>query len=604
MVKYPASIVVLCVFFSYSCSFQPEGENIIPVSNLPQVRVLEMDLLNTSDTFPIFSRTTNLNFDIDVENHDTIWVDVYIDGIKEETYRSSKGNIVINASDFEEGYHTIQLDVVTNSGTGSLLDKLGAELLLWSKQWIFFLKFEPAETLEILEVSPKDGRLFIKWEEGSIFTEKKLSFYSEGRSWEHIIPDPTMTSWIDEVYVGGNIRITLENISLNPDYRSGITTYNTEFPAPVITSFSSNEFGHLKLAWDLPLFYKNLQQIEFNYNGNVIHYTTSQLDTFAIVKDLPFAGSLPIVVRAISKYDDFDFGDRLKTRTVSYVYIGEKRNVFLGRIFYSSINKKNGFQSRRDHIAVLYGDSVIVEVENEGYLFKESVSITPNGDYLYFDDDYVIRRIDRNGKIEDVIHSNEIFGEDKWFKTFSTDGERYICFTHSSYAENLYMYDLMNRELVFDLQIPGFYSRDFYTEQTSDGRYLIVQDYRNTHLLSLEDGLIQDTLTFSSSDFFLDKGRNLLITSRWSSGEISVYDLTTKTGKSSTSEIAGLDQSNVSYDFVTGYIGGRKEGLYYVINPADGKIVRQIHIENYSNPYSLYDGNLYYLNQKMDLRLK
>ena len=603
--KKSAISVVYCLFLLISCTFEPEGENIVPLDDTPSAIVRNIDLLQQADTIQLFIKSTTLHFEVQVENNDTIWIELSIDDRVQRRYEASKGSFILDVSKYSEGYHKLRLDVVTNSGTGSLVDVLGGELLLWSREWTFFFQYEKAEPVKILEVYPEKGQLVIKWEEGMIPSEKLLTIYSERKLWEYTITDPYQTSLTDGVYVGGDIEVRLKNISLDPQGNSPITYYKTEFPSPAIKAFTSNEYGHINISWHLPLFYQNISHIEFRSGSNILHQTTGKNDSTAVLAGIPFDSSPSLEMRTVSSYEGLDFGNTVSTSTYTNLYVGNKVNFALKNFVHAPHAKEKGFQFAGT-AAVLFKDSIAKEIDDVGYMTKEELSITSNGDHIYFCDSEKVSKLDRNGNIEAVVSSMEIFGEIKYFRSLAVSNERYLAFTHSSFTENLYMYDLVEKRMIFDFPMQGSYNSSFNVEFSIDGSFLVLQHFNSTQLFSVINGVIQDTVTFhGTDDFILDAGEDqnlILLTS--SSGKFEVYNLATKNLRSFTiEETKGSATIKYYYDLITGNIGVKNELNYLVINPTTGELLRNILINGYTEYYGLYDGSLYFMRRKLDLKL-
>ncbi len=121
-------------------------ENFVEVNNTPSVEITDAavqseDLLTLPDTFSLFARTTLLKYTLTIENQDTIHVTFYVDDKPIKQIPALQGTVSLYAPAFSEGYHKLRMEVITNTGTGSLADRVGAELMLWkSREWTFLKK--------------------------------------------------------------------------------------------------------------------------------------------------------------------------------------------------------------------------------------------------------------------------------------------------------------------------------------------------------------------------------------------------------------------------------------------------------------------------------
>ncbi len=591
---------VLLLLLSAACTFEPELENFIELSQIPSVQVGDIYLSNTSDTFQVFARTARVEYDIDVANEDTILVTVYVDDHRHDLLYTSKGNFVLHANDYEEGYHSLRLEAVTNTGTGSIADKLGAEGLVWSKEWTFLINFEPPQPVNITAAYPEDGRLIIEWEESNVPTEKLITVeLAAGReTWSYRVSNAHQTRLVDTVYTGGDIRITLENIATNPDDPSPIARYNTTFPTSEIVKQTTNELGHVTVYWNRPLFHRNFGKYTlkgFGYNADTFFESEVVSDTSAIITTLPFGETTHLILFTISEYRKGEFSE-VYAFSESKISVGEKRQRMLGDFVHAPLNPRLGFKVNSYYAAILEGDSVVKEI-NDGIWGWYAPS--SKGEYLYFSNSNGIARLDREGNIIPVLDPETVYGEKITPRSLSLGDDRYLCFTDRRSPTALYIYDVVDKKPVSQRTLGG-YEEVHATHQTPDGKYLAVHYTFRTELHTLRDGVIQQTKTFegvTKAVFFDTAYKGDLIMFRQDG--IEVYNMASD--KSIVNSFDATLFVGCTYDPITGYIGGSRDGHYYVIDPATGSVLRDILVAAY---FGAYNGHLYALDAKLDLKLR
>lgn len=120
-----------------SCEYKPVGEfesnadeNVAP----PEIQVLDLNLDN-NDTIILYSGL-EVAFRFASSSQSIKNVKFTVDG--KETYNANiaNGQFYIDYGKINEGDHTLLLEIVTATGSGSIAEHLGAEGFLFSKSWI------------------------------------------------------------------------------------------------------------------------------------------------------------------------------------------------------------------------------------------------------------------------------------------------------------------------------------------------------------------------------------------------------------------------------------------------------------------------------------
>lgn len=159
-----------------SCQYELEEIKVTKLSEEAQmtatVEIFEVE----GDTIEITGET-NFTFDAQAIGGKIYSLTVYENGVniyelKEED--GSKGTFTLNHSYEETNYKSLEIVIVTNSGTGSLADNVGVEKLLLEKQWILFVNNNPP----ILEsVKKVEEYIEIQWQKSEHFNFKSYHLY-------------------------------------------------------------------------------------------------------------------------------------------------------------------------------------------------------------------------------------------------------------------------------------------------------------------------------------------------------------------------------------------------------------------------------------------
>ncbi len=641
------SFCLFCLLFFLvvlgSCTFKPD-ENFVqlnrePTINLTDAALRNLDLMKMPDTFALFSRTTVLNYSIKFERSSTTVVTIYIDGKRIMGNQSRSGTFSISAADYADGFHSIRLAVVTNSGTGSLADQVGKEQLLWDLKWTFSIKRIQPPSLKITKVYPQNGRMVVEWEPSAVKTEKIIDFeyifpyypYPSNK-WSYRIINPLQTKLIDTLTIEGKIKITLNNQSLDPVFTSPQDTKTVEYEIPKIVSYSSNENGTLTIKWNKSIFYNNVSKYSIDYPDgnrnqlyNIIFRSSNASDTTATFNRFAFGSIANLFFRTTARYSYFPastagYRDTIVTRSLASINVGEKLNQQFDFIVHSPLNTRAGFGVSYDSkkFYVLNGDQVILTVPMPQAIFlrPEQVATSNNGEYMYYSYGSQIKRLDRLGNIELVLDTKgTVYNKTMLLSGISIGANRYLCFSDrgdASYKIHTYMYDIVSNQPVFDFIDPQVnYNLRDRNRQSPDGKYLVLHNGSKVNLYTLSGGKIQSSKDFTNltslgfftgSFFSTTLGNKVILCNR---EELILYDPTSD--QSVTKKISGggiLFINDVNYDPATekiGYYGA--DEYYYVIDVSKAEVIRKILVISNVRPYSLYNGNLYLSWYRLNLKL-
>jgi hypothetical protein len=184
-----------------SCEYKPLGvyerdanENVTP----PEIQVLDLNLDN-SDTIFLYTGL-EVAFRFASTSQSIKNVKFTVDGIEKYNDKFTSGQFYIDYGNIKEGNHTLLLEIVTPSGSGSIADHLGSEGFLFSKSWILVVdkSFYSKTTATTF-----DGFLKLSWPKyrSSEFREFIISrslYTGSAEIGRTVIPEFTDSSYVGE----------------------------------------------------------------------------------------------------------------------------------------------------------------------------------------------------------------------------------------------------------------------------------------------------------------------------------------------------------------------------------------------------------------------
>lgn len=193
-------IIISILVVINSCEYNPFGEyerianeNVTP----PDIQVLDLNLDN-SDTIFLYSGL-EVAFRFASASQNIKNVKFAVDGIEKYNDKITDGQFYVDYGNIKEGDHTLLLEIVTATGSGSIADHLGAEGFNFSKSWVLFVdKSYYSKTT----ASSFNGRLKLSWPKcrSSDFREFIIGRYLSSGSAE--IGRSVISEFIDSSYVG------------------------------------------------------------------------------------------------------------------------------------------------------------------------------------------------------------------------------------------------------------------------------------------------------------------------------------------------------------------------------------------------------------------
>jgi hypothetical protein len=192
-------VLLLCT----TCTFESDEEFYKEVQqpNLETISI-SLDSHSSTDTIYLF-HPSEFTYSIDPGKSSITSTRVYLGEAQINwSAHGSRGSFRIGYP-MKSGVFPLKIEFVADSGTGSLADRIGAEQIVASRQWIVKIDVEPP-VLPTLEFTKEDGFLKLSWpahhkpDFERYYVVRK--YKSEERGFQ--ILDKTENHWIDKGYTG------------------------------------------------------------------------------------------------------------------------------------------------------------------------------------------------------------------------------------------------------------------------------------------------------------------------------------------------------------------------------------------------------------------
>lgn len=124
--------------FINSCEYNPVGEYVRNANEnvvAPEIQVLDLNLDLDNDTIYLYTGL-EVAFRFNSTKQGIKNIKFTVDGKEMYNDKIPSGDFYINYGEINEGIHTLALEIVTSTGSGSIAEHIGAEGFLFSKSWI------------------------------------------------------------------------------------------------------------------------------------------------------------------------------------------------------------------------------------------------------------------------------------------------------------------------------------------------------------------------------------------------------------------------------------------------------------------------------------
>ncbi len=293
--KQRLSILLIVLVIFTACVFSPDGEHFVELDPTGTPPAVEVELNFDTDTLYI-NNNDWIMFSYKKDGDKVNWARFIIDGQETSPNDEQQGGVELYFyfPGFEPGTHSLSMQLYTQSGTGSIADKTGAEGFLFQKDWVLIIVDDSKISPNVVDTTFENGLLMLHWEKykGLNFENYKVYKYVQPTA----LPDQLVatvtnqhqTSVIDPNYHGEN---SIYYVRVNERYRG--SSIQIEGPLPALSA-TNNAEGNIVLHWEKPSFWSALKgyrilddDISWTSSGFVPLYVIDnpQVDSFVIADE-------------------------------------------------------------------------------------------------------------------------------------------------------------------------------------------------------------------------------------------------------------------------------------------------------------------------------
>lgn len=311
-----------------SCKYEPNDvyfEEISPPSPFHQ---LEIGLWPSGDTIMIFNKT-QLRANVNTYGL-TIHKGIFT--LDNQTWQSTGPDLsfFVDPQKYKPGFYDLSLELFTNSGTQSLADMLGTEGYIVKRNWVVVIDGRPAPEVGEISFQSKGKHLMVSWPKLNQFNFKyyEVSYeHSYAKSRKIIIRHPDSCSFVDTVFCGGDIFITVRNhVFTNDLYNTKSIRHYEELPE---MRFESIGLDSLRILWHQSKF-KCRYSLYTNHQSAPIFVTNK--DTCVTIESPGFAyfkyywleiapfQSASVVNNLMTEWRNYVLGTKISKSWLHYAY--------------------------------------------------------------------------------------------------------------------------------------------------------------------------------------------------------------------------------------------------------------------------------------------
>lgn len=586
-------IILLLLFIINSCQYTPTGVNYVNIT--PEKPVAYMNLDFAVDTIKIWG-TKYLNYWVDIGKRNADAVNLYIDNKLFFSSRVLIDSVLFNSGLYANSTHKLKIEVIANSGTGSISDVLGVEKVIFSKEWTLIIANQQPSPLKILSATPLDGRLKVEWEKYNYFNFQSYYLFKNNIKVAEF-DDKGLNYWIDSEYVCGSADYRVDIKAAN-NVCTGIN-FNYSDNYSNIIDLAITDSNKVRVTWSKNVFYNNFGSYAVyrgpDYEGKLISVLKNINDTTFLDEDPLFGSEIKYSIGAYPPgYTDYSGFPRNE---------GEKLACFIGgRILTANYIR---FVPSSNSI-YLINPTVIQRLDANSYSVSASqgsiagsgeLEVSPNGQFIYVTGEAEFIKLNPlTLAVEKYIPTKSILGYNSYILFgFQVTDSNFIAYP--SYAQpttfggtgkfiggDKLICDIiinMNDNSVIDSTITD--ESDFTCNIADNYKYF----YTNGFLYSIMNNkLIKNGYVSGSQFSFIGDGE------RYVTEENNTLYINKSSDMGTIVSINIAQPANYFYDSVTDCIGIieliNNEYYFTIFNTQTGDEVKKIHI---SNSYGYYFAN-------------
>ncbi len=338
------SLMFLQVMFT-GCEYIPKEENFIDLKKPANNHQLELSLVPANDTIKIF-KNTKLTFMFNPNGLALSHATIAIDSI-DFSINSDTSTITINPEFYTTGIHRLKAKYYSNSGTGSIADKLGAEGYMIEKNYVLLIDGSKAQAITAQYSINSNRMLELSWPE---CTNLNFDAYiiKNGYQVIKVITDRKSSRFVDSLYVGGKAYYSVDTrvVTNNKITTGNQLTINEDYPH---LNFKQIRADSLMIYWNRSKLKCNVHLAYGVGQSEYVKYDfSSDTDTCCVIASPPFGeqfifqiSTQPFYKKSYFVFETFEqkyytYGTALNESTNNLGYNGLKNILFAGN--YSNLN--------------------------------------------------------------------------------------------------------------------------------------------------------------------------------------------------------------------------------------------------------------------------
>lgn len=369
------------------------------------------------------------------------------------------GTVTLTPPSNTEGLFQLRLTVHSISGSGSLADKVGAESIIYLKEWPVTVNTKTPDPLPITSIIRADGSLKVEWEKYGLpkFNSYVLIRTTANTYDATYIHDPDSNFYHDTKFLSGSVNysVTLVADAGSSTVPGPLTIYTDTTTAHLVANEIVNGTS-VKLTWTRGAYPANVKRFEIRVsesnsflNGVVIHDSYTITDTTATIAAV-LGKKFYFFVRSSPSINDFDEDQVIKGNTFRS---GETFDPY-DQIRFSSAANRFYTLSASQLTAYSMTDCAVIQSYNvtstsNGYPFDVNLA----GDKVV-----AVQGNNRLAVVYDAVTFNPISqidlsgemdpGDNVWSIAFNQNDQVYITKTPPVGSPQLLVYDLASGSLV------------------------------------------------------------------------------------------------------------------------------------------------------------
>lgn len=370
-------VKTICIFLLMvfpSCIYESIEIYENPVNHNPSApEIVNLELNVNADTLWVYgNQTMKYHFKSANEKQRILALSIYIDDVLCDSVMSDNGEFSILQSSLREGEHKMKVLLYAKSGTGSVADRLNAEAMLLSNEWVVIAYYSKKAVTYTIE----NGYLRLQWEKYKNLDLKSYKIKYTGSTQNNYIVDSSYYGYKTTVEISvektnGDIltwaSLDMEENIPKPELKLG-DNYRYYFTWP-----KSQYYNAVKYRYHLYADY-------LSYYGD---YGFKNVNDTVYLSNLHFSDKINFSLYTLPKNLNEDIGNYMSyPRGQMVQYAGDPANL-MSYTSYVSADTLIAFDDSSIYKYFLGGKTINSEVIIEGNSFGFGpLQFSPRGKYL------------------------------------------------------------------------------------------------------------------------------------------------------------------------------------------------------------------------------